>query len=71
MESMGLLCWNWNFPRVATLLRSFWCFVLQDITKWPIGEALPSYGRGRELPGPRHLSLIHGVDLTDVVITGE
>lgn len=31
---------------------------------------LPSYGYGRELPGPRYGSLIHGQNLKDVVITG-
>ncbi|KAH7278776.1 hypothetical protein KP509_38G055700 [Ceratopteris richardii] len=31
---------------------------------------LPSYGRGREYPGPRYGSLIHGQHLEDVVITG-
>ncbi|KAJ0246443.1 hypothetical protein HA466_0169820 [Hirschfeldia incana] len=38
---------------------------------WPVVDPLPSYGRGRELPGKRHRSLIHGHSLTDVVITGE
>jgi len=33
--------------------------------------ALPSYGFGREHPGPRYSSLIHGQNLKDVVITGE
>jgi hypothetical protein len=32
--------------------------------------ALPSYGYGREHPGPRYGSLIHGQNLRDVVITG-
>lgn len=32
---------------------------------------LPSYGYGREYPGPRYGSLIHGQNLNDVVITGE
>ena len=31
---------------------------------------LPSYGYGREHPGPRYGSLIHGQNLKDVVITG-
>jgi hypothetical protein len=44
---------------------------LQDVGKWPVIDPLPSYGRGRELPGARHMSLIHGENLTDVVITGE
>ncbi|KAK6941160.1 Glycoside hydrolase, family 28, partial [Dillenia turbinata] len=37
---------------------------------WPIIDPLPSYGRGRELPGRRHQSLIYGRNLTDVIITG-
>ncbi|PKA51522.1 putative polygalacturonase [Apostasia shenzhenica] len=41
-----------------------------DLDDWPIIDPLPSYGRGRELPGNRHQSLIHGYNLTDVVITG-
>ncbi|KAF3341015.1 putative polygalacturonase [Carex littledalei] len=42
----------------------------QDPQDWPLIEPLPSYGRGRERLGPRHISLIHGNGLTDVVITG-
>lgn len=42
----------------------------QHSSDWPIVDPLPSYGRGRELPGPRHQSLIHGFNLTDVVVTG-
>ncbi|WCJ22601.1 Pectin lyase-like superfamily protein [Euphorbia peplus] len=38
---------------------------------WPVVDPLPSYGRGRELPGKRHRSLIYGHNLTDVVITGD
>lgn len=37
---------------------------------YPIIPGLPSYGRGRELPGPRHSSLINGEGLVDVIITG-
>lgn len=43
----------------------------QDTRRWPLVEPLPSYGRGRELPGPRYASFIHGDGLLDVVITGE
>ncbi|CAH9109824.1 unnamed protein product, partial [Cuscuta europaea] len=43
----------------------------QDPNEWPIIQALPSYGRGRERLGGRHISLIHGNSLSDVVITGE
>ncbi|KAJ7299656.1 hypothetical protein O6H91_Y184300 [Diphasiastrum complanatum] len=43
----------------------------QDPLQWPLIAPLPSYGRGRELPGPRHISLIYGENLVDVVITGQ
>lgn len=43
----------------------------QDPEEWPIIEPLPSYGRGRERLGGRHISLIHGDGLTNVVITGQ
>eukprot|EP00249_Psilotum_nudum_P006739 c20016_g1_i1 orf=175-1569(+) len=42
----------------------------EDLRQWPVIDPLPSYGRGRELPGGRHTSLIHGENLTDVIITG-
>lgn len=43
----------------------------QDTDEWPVIDPLPSYGRGRELPGRRYISFIHGDGLEDVVITGE
>ncbi|XP_064960096.1 probable polygalacturonase [Musa acuminata AAA Group] len=43
----------------------------QDTSNWPLIDPLPSYGRGRELPGGRYMSLIHGNGLRDVIITGE
>ncbi|XP_051140917.1 probable polygalacturonase [Andrographis paniculata] len=42
----------------------------QDPQEWPIIAPLPSYGRGRERLGGRHISLIHGNSLRNVVITG-
>ncbi|XP_010550764.1 PREDICTED: probable polygalacturonase [Tarenaya hassleriana] len=48
----------------ATILAS------QDESEWPVVAPLPSYGRGRDAPGPRFSSLIYGTNLTDVVITG-
>ncbi|XP_073109148.1 probable polygalacturonase isoform X2 [Elaeis guineensis] len=42
-----------------------------DTSSWPLIDALPSYGRGRELPGGRYMSLIHGNGIHDVIITGE
>ncbi|GLT32567.1 hypothetical protein SLA2020_072250 [Shorea laevis] len=43
----------------------------QDPSHWDVAEPLPSYGRGIELPGKRHRSLINGYMLNDVVITGD
>lgn len=43
----------------------------QEWQKWPLIDPLPSYGRGRELPGGRYMSLIHGNGLHDVIITGD
>eukprot|EP00250_Pteridium_aquilinum_P013033 c21091_g1_i1 orf=822-2249(-) len=43
----------------------------QDPSLWPVIDPLPSYGRGRDLPGGRHMSLIYGHNLTDVIITGD
>jgi len=43
---------------------------MQDPEEWPLIAPLPSYGRGRERLGPRHISLIHGEGLNDVVVTG-
>ncbi|WOL02130.1 putative polygalacturonase [Canna indica] len=43
----------------------------QDVWSWPLVDPLPSYGRGRELPGSRYMSLIQGNGIRDVVITGE
>ncbi|VVB17441.1 unnamed protein product [Arabis nemorensis] len=38
-------------------------------TEYPVVAPLPSYGRGRDAPGPRFASLISGTNLTDVIIT--
>ncbi|KAI3422978.1 uncharacterized protein J3R85_011497 [Psidium guajava] len=43
----------------------------QDTSNWPLIAPLPSYGRGRERPGGRYMSFIHGDGLQDVIITGE
>ncbi|XP_015896263.3 probable polygalacturonase [Ziziphus jujuba] len=43
----------------------------QNTLNWPLIAPLPSYGRGRELPGGRYMSFIHGDGLRDVIITGE
>lgn len=51
------------------IMVSLWVYS-QDSSDWPVIDALPSYGRGRELPGKRHQSLIFGSNLTDVIITG-
>ena len=49
----------------ATLLGSI------DLTEWPLIAPMPSYGRGRDHDGPRRTSLIHGFNLTDIVLGGE
>jgi hypothetical protein len=43
----------------------------QDPKTFPVIDGLPSYGRGCELPGGRHSSVIHGENLADIVITGD
>ncbi|MQM18359.1 hypothetical protein Taro_051348 [Colocasia esculenta] len=43
----------------------------QDPKEWPVIAALPSYGRGRERPGGRHISLLHADGVSNVVITGQ
>ncbi|GAB2219209.1 hypothetical protein Droror1_Dr00006840 [Drosera rotundifolia] len=43
---------------------------IDDEKHWTLMPPLPSYGYGREHPGPRYGSLIHGQNLKDVVITG-
>ncbi|KAF8044058.1 hypothetical protein BT93_A2129 [Corymbia citriodora subsp. variegata] len=48
----------------ATILAS------QDELEWPQGPPLPSYGGGRDTPGGRFGGLIFGINLTDIVITG-
>ncbi|KAK6158220.1 hypothetical protein DH2020_005534 [Rehmannia glutinosa] len=42
----------------------------QDESEYAVIEPLPSYGRGRDTEGGRYISLIFGINLTDVVITG-
>lgn len=42
-----------------------------DHLKWPIIEPAPSYGQGRDHPGPRYTSLLHGEHLHDVTIRGD
>lgn len=44
--------------------------MFQNISEWPTIDPLPSYGRGRDLPGPRYSNFITGYNLTDVIITG-
>ena len=54
---------------MVTLTLTVSC--VQETRSWPLAEPLPSYGRGRELPGARYASFIHGDGLHAVVITGE
>jgi len=48
----------------ATLLGS------EDPNDYPVIPPLPSYGTGRDIPGPRYASLVHGQNLTNVSILG-
>ncbi|KAL4314884.1 hypothetical protein AHAS_Ahas15G0129700 [Arachis hypogaea] len=41
---------------------------MENLGNWPVVDPLLSYGRGRELLGRRHKSLIYGPDFTDVII---
>uniref|UniRef100_A0A0E0K856 Pectate lyase superfamily protein domain-containing protein n=1 Tax=Oryza punctata TaxID=4537 RepID=A0A0E0K856_ORYPU len=43
----------------------------QNLEDWPLIAPLPSYGRGRDEPGPRYSNFIAGSNLTDVIITGK
>lgn len=64
---------SFNLTSNFTLFLQHGALILgsQDPEEWPIIEPLPSYGRGRERLGGRHISLIHGDGLTNVVITGQ
>jgi polygalacturonase len=42
-----------------------------DEAKWPLIPGAPSYGQGRDHPGPRYTSLIHGEHLTNVRVRGD
>ncbi|KAK4490655.1 hypothetical protein RD792_001346, partial [Penstemon davidsonii] len=63
---------SFNLTSDFTLFLEYGAIILgsQDPEEWPIIEPLPSYGRGREREGGRHISLIHGNGLNNVVITG-
>ena len=54
---------------MAHFLCAIYC-AAQDTWNWPLIDPLPSYGRGRERPGGRYMSFIHGDGLRDVIITG-
>ena len=41
-----------------------------DLVEWPLIAPLASYGQGRDHPGPRRVSLIHGFGLRNVTVTG-
>lgn len=61
-----------NLTSYMTLFLAEGAVILgsDDEKRWPLMPPLPSYGYGREYPGPRYGSLIHGQNLRDVVITG-
>ena len=59
-----------HFPFTNNHLLSENRLNFQDISEYPLIEPLKSYGRGRDAPGGRYISLVFGTNLTDVVITG-
>jgi polygalacturonase len=48
----------------ATLLAS------ANFSDWDIIAPLPSYGRGRDFPGPRYTSFLHAYNVTNLHISG-
>nr|GME10389.1 probable polygalacturonase [Ipomoea batatas] len=62
---------SFNLTSNFTLFLQHGAVILgsQEADEWPIIKPLPSYGRGRERLGGRHISLIHGDGLSNVVIT--
>jgi polygalacturonase len=42
-----------------------------DLAEWPLMPPMKSYGQGRDHPGPRHVSLLHGFHLSALTIGGE
>ncbi|RWR80264.1 pectin lyase-like superfamily protein [Cinnamomum micranthum f. kanehirae] len=64
-------CFNLTSHMTLFLAKDAVIRATQDTGSWPLIDPLPSYGRGRELPGGRYMSFIHGDGLQDVIITGE
>ena len=42
-----------------------------DASQWPIIQPAPSYGQGRDHPGPRYTSLLHAEHIENVTLRGE
>jgi polygalacturonase len=61
-----------NVTTNATLYLSAGATLLAStlMSDWPVIAPLPSYGQGRDHPGPRRASFVHGVNVSNVVITG-
>ncbi|KAL8150390.1 hypothetical protein V2J09_020198 [Rumex salicifolius] len=64
---------NFNLTSRMTLYLASGAVIkaTQDTSNWPLVDPLPSYGRGRELPGGRYTAFILGNNVHDVIITGE
>ncbi|XP_010241442.1 PREDICTED: probable polygalacturonase isoform X2 [Nelumbo nucifera] len=62
---------KWLCPNLHWTVNSVAILKPEHPDDWPVVDPLPSYGRGRELPGARHRSLIYGSNLIDVIITGD
>ncbi|KAI5067029.1 hypothetical protein GOP47_0017557 [Adiantum capillus-veneris] len=64
-------CFNLTSHLTLYLERGALILGSQNTQDWPLIEPLPSYGSGRERPGKRHTSLLHGKGLVDIWITGD
>lgn len=75
LSQASLDFWHYSSYRRASSSRKsifgLTALQMQDTWNWPLVDPLPSYGRGRELPGRRYVSFIQGDGISDVIITGE
>jgi len=44
---------------------------VMDEDQWPLIEPAPSYGQGRDHPGPRYTSLLHAEHVVNVTVRGD
>jgi|EP00505_MAST-04D_sp_SCG-Rhode-Island_P000625 polygalacturonase len=61
---------NLTSHMTITLASRACLFASDDVSLWPVVPPLPSYGQGRDHPGPRHAPFLGGWHLTDIVLRG-